>query len=551
MKALGRVLLFCGLLSVPLICPAQTAQGPANEQESSRDFWILQARLITDDLLKDAAGLRRIDRSLLLGRLAGLWWQDDLDQSRGWMRKAINEVETKPERESKTERRARLAAARSLLAIAASLDKTSGNRLAAMLTSEVETGTDEEFKDNATGLVQAGLDVLEKNPAQAAAFGSASLRVGRSSRLISLLSRLRTRDRGLGDALFIEALTFARTKNDRDLLGSLTLVAFNGPAPSNDIRKRVLGAVSEQFLGPGTAENNGCSLAPALAPLLGEFDRLSLERASIVRNGLILCQHPHDSSSRNEVDRSLPTLKTVDDLMEAAKNASNPNDKVAYLGRAAYLAAQESNFSRAVEILDTFNEDERKELGLTWDNWRWEFASSAAIANLKQGDAALMGKTIASTPAYLRGFVQVSLAEELAGRGDVGEATELLQDARKGFAKLEGSDILDWYLTMLRRYAKLAPQESPVVFAELVRALNKREQPKESSPGKQGDIGFTDSLPPITLPTSLLENDIVDIKDSASRIESSSVRIRVRLGLLMSALDLARMQNRRVDTGNR
>ena len=539
MKVLGSTFLLCGLLSVPTIC---LAQGPPQEQERSQDFWLLQARLITDDLLKDAAGLQRFDRALLLGRLAAIWWPNDLDHARSWMQKAINDLESEPDRESKVDRHKRLSAVRALLGIAASIDKESSARLASMLTAEAQTDTDDEAKDNATGLVQAGLDVLDKDPAQAAAFGSASLLAGRSSRLVSLLSRLRTRDRGLGDTLFIQALAAARVRDDRDLLASLTVVAFNGPAPSDDIRKRVLSVISEQFLGSRThnAQDRGCSLAQTLVPLLAEFDVLLLEQASTVRSGLIRCQQLQASSSDVHADSSLRPLYTVDDLMEAANKASNSKDRVSYLGRAAYLAAQQKNLDRAVAILETFSDEERKDLNGVWDNWRWDFASSAAIAQLKQGDRYLMSKTIAATPAYLRGFVQISVADELASHGDLGGAVELLQEGRKGLAKLRGADSLDWYLSLVRRYAKLAPQETSVVFRELVTAVNRTEEPKAEQPID----AFGDSMPPISLPASVLETDVTTIKDATATIESSVIRIRARLGFLQSALDLARTQTR-------
>src|ERR1700730_3366642 len=161
MKALSSAFLLCLLLSVPIFC---VSQEPPKEQRTAQDFWFLQARLITDDLLKDATGLQRFDRALLLGRLAKIWWRSDLDHARNWMQKAIDDLGSGPNRESKVDRRKRLFAVRALLGIASSIDKNSSSRLASILTAEVQTDTDEEAKDNATGLVQAGLDVLDTNP---------------------------------------------------------------------------------------------------------------------------------------------------------------------------------------------------------------------------------------------------------------------------------------------------------------------------------------------------------------------------------------------------
>jgi len=105
---------------------------------------------------------------------------------------------------------------------------------------------------------------------------------------------------------------------------------------------------------------------------------------------------------------------------------------------------------------------------------------------------------------------------------------------------LQGSDSLDWYLALLSRYAKLAPQESPVIFRELVTAVNHTEPAKVLSNNQEVNDGFGGKIEPIRLPALLLQTDITAFKDATSTIESSVIRIRTRLGFVISALDLAR-----------
>ncbi len=517
---------FCCLISVPQLSVAQVVQ----EQSKPEDFWLLQARLITDDILKETTKLSRLDQILLRARLAAAWWQYDRPTAIPWLRKAIDEAEIPSGFEPTEDRQNRFATLRSLLSIVAPLDQSSTNRIVFLLTSnEVKTAID--GGENATALVQAGLHLVDTDPGRAAGLGSESLRVGKSLQFPSLLSRLRARDKTLGDRLFVEALS----KPDLDLLASLTLVAFNGPAPSEQLRKQVLIAISREFVGSlrnASSANRGCSLASVVSPLLEQFDQLVPEAASTIRSGLIRCQKTQLGKSTS-TDRP---EKTVDDLLEMAAKTINTGERVDYLSRAAYLAAQENNFARALSILDDFTDDERKEINDVWENWRWDFASSAAIAKLKQGDRHGMTKVIAATPAALRAFVQIAVAEELANYGDAAGALELLDASRKGLLRSEGSNVLDWYLSLLRRYAKFKPSEAPEVFREFVQTVNRTT--------KTENLTQEARLSPVDLPPALIQADVITVKELTSSIQDSSIRARTRLGLLKTSLELGRPDKR-------
>ena len=178
------------------------------------------------------------------------------------------------------------------------------------------------------------------------------------------MARLRRQNQKLGDALFNEALAAASARSDIELLGSLTIIAFNGSPPSSELRKYSVIAVSRQFLGndQNASLSRGCSLAPAIVPLLEYFDEAEPQAASTIRSGLIRCRKVQSSQPSLGADKDtdeLP-LKTVDNLVEAASKASNIEHRVGYLSRAAYLAAQEKNFIRSLSILDGFTEEERK-----------------------------------------------------------------------------------------------------------------------------------------------------------------------------------------------
>ncbi|MBA3354895.1 MAG: hypothetical protein H0U18_02930 [Pyrinomonadaceae bacterium] len=134
------------------------------------------------------------------------------------------------------------------------------------------------------------------------------------------------------------------------------------------------------------------------------------------------------------------------------------------MARAVNLAVQEEKFDQAIVILDGFNEQEREQLNSAWEDWRWEYASLAAIARLKNDDRYGMNRIIASTPDNLRSFVQIAIANELAARGDRNGTIEFLEEGRKGLARLNRPDLVDWRLSLTRRYLEIMPQEAPHFF---------------------------------------------------------------------------------------
>jgi hypothetical protein len=534
----------CLLFLVVSAAPITKTNTAFSIQDNSSDYWKLQAHILTEDVRKDAIDLATLDRALLFGRLAEIWWPQDVERARTLLQKAIVEVESSSAEDNKSDRLRINSVLATLLTIAAPLDERFTDQLTEMLKSRAGKPTNQELNDTATALAQAALTVLDVDPTRAAALGSASLRAGRSRKIANVLARLRLRNKALGDALFNEALVTAAARSDRELLTSLTLIAFNSPATSDDLRRSVVMAIEREFVGNSrqTAVNGGCSLAPIIAPLLTEFERTLPQSAATIRGGLMRCQKSHNPSSDATVDRILDNerVKTVSDLLDAAGKARTIDDRVLFLGRAVYLAAQQGNFEQALTILDGLSEDERKALGDAWSNWRWDFAASAAVAKLKADDRHGMEKIIASSPVSLRGFVQVAVAEGLADYGDTAGAVELLEAARKAFLKLDDMpNMFDWYMSLLGRYAKLAPKEGPQVFREFVTVNNRVRAHADQKPEPRSD-----TLQPLKLPASVVESDLSIMKEASSALTPLSMRVRARLGLVKSFLELARADNR-------
>jgi hypothetical protein len=291
------------LLLLLAVIPAWPAAS-ARQADGVFDLWLIRARSLTDELLKDSDALGRYDRALLLARLGKVWQQADKEQAQAWIEKAVQAVESSPDKEDATEYSQRLNAARSLLVILGAQDKTLSARLNKVISAATEAAPTDS-RANAQAKAEAGLAVLDSDPQRALQFGLASLRAGGSYKLASLIWRLRKRDVNLGDTLFMETVAAARARNyDPDLFNVLPVVAFQGPSPSDKLRGLFLGALAEGLLRVPTSaqeESAVCRLAPIAAPLLPEFQRLLPQQAAMVSAQIARCQPGLDPSARKEV----------------------------------------------------------------------------------------------------------------------------------------------------------------------------------------------------------------------------------------------------------
>jgi hypothetical protein len=384
--------------------------------------------------------------------------------------------------------------------------------------------------------------------------GSASLHAGGSPRISSLLLALRRRAGKQSDDLFIETLAVARTSHDRDMLSALVVVAFKGAEPSDELRRRLLSVFAESLLRPQTSPEDkaaACNLASIAAPLLDEFSRLLPQQAGLVRLAITRCQPTLQPWERQQVDESLDDqpLNTVDALTQAATKARDSKTRDEYLGRAAYLAAQQKSFDHAVAILDEISSEGREEMNGTWESWRWEYASSSAFIHYQRGDRAGMYQVVTNAPAKLRAFVQITVATELAKLGDRASGIELIKESRTGLERAETSDASYGYLSLVRLYAELLPTEAPAVFHQAVAAINRAQQSSSSGsmfPKVEGEDQILSNnilLGSFNVPVSLLEMDDLGIRQSISLIESPIKRNAVRLNLLNLSLQRRRAAN--------
>lgn len=518
----------------------------AQDRVEDLDTWFIRATTITDDLIRDAVSLAPNERALLWARMGRAWEKEDPKRAATDLRKAVEIVEFAPDGESEIERRQRFDTARSLLSIIPARYDKLRLTLQGLFMPKEDRAADKGGRESADGLIAAAMAIVDTDPQGAFDLGVTSLRLGRTYKLAYLLWSLRKRDSTLADGLFDQALAAARATFDAESLGWLSIYAFrDGQTPSDERRKALLSVIAQGLLRDSASaggEPEVCKLAPTAATLLGQFNRLTPDLAIVVRQGLSRCQSTLQPSERQSVDEALrdQPLKTVADLEDEAAKAPLEEIRDLYMIRASRLAAQQKNFEQAISLLDRISDEGRKRLGGGWEGWRWEYASLAALAQLKRGDRPAMYRIIAATPEAIRGFVQIAMAQALVKAGDRDSAFDLLTEARKRLAQSSGTEVVDGYFSLMHQYESLAPIDAVNVFYETVKALNRIEKSdlKESQTlGAETSLLSNDLLlGAYNVPISLLEKDEIGVRAAISSIQSPSKRVAIRLNLLISSL---------------
>jgi tetratricopeptide (TPR) repeat protein len=530
MRYLTRFTCLC--LVVLTIYPYSYAQ-VLNEE----NLWRKRALALTDDLLTDAGALKAVDRALLWTRLAHIWWKQEPDRARPWLQKTIEIVTASSDSETAAERQQRLKVARIVFPTIVGKDKSLSARLTQMFTSIADRLDKSELDANAQALGDAALSVLETDPQRAAELGRASLQMGRTHDLTSLLWSLRSRNSQLADSLLNEALRLAQSTYDKELLGSLVMVSFpqaaypsfKGPIPPDPLRIRLLNILADGLLRHSSSAEfkaPACPLASVAAPLASYFYNLLPQRAGAVRNAVTECQPLLSTTSRQRATDSLRDLplKTVEDYLEAVEKAPNLAARIDYWMRATFLAKDQQQYDRAISILDGMSIEARETLGETWRQARWDFAVVAALNHLKGGDLYAMQQVINTTPSRLQPLVQVYVAEKLMDAYP-GNALEFIREARQQLNKVEIGERTGAYILMIRLYTKLLPQDAPNVLNEAVAAINRASS-------------FEDELwEPISLPAALYEIDEGGLRLALASIESPTKRVAMRIGLLASLVE--------------
>src|ERR1041384_4869147 len=532
MRFILACLLILGLLPA-IRFAGQSGFAPQKDEESEQ--WRTRSQSLTDDLLKDAGQLGPMRRAVVLARLARRWSADDPEHARKWFQNAIELVEQAPNKETPDARRDRIAAARIVLKNVARFDQSLTMRLVKILTPNRQTSKDER-SENAEWLMNSATDLIAVDTTRANELVGAALRIGPPNDLASFLVAMRRKDPKLADAMFTNALSFAKQQPfPVQLLNTLAYAAFplersygkSIPFPPETLRGELLQAeINFLNANPINEDNRGsmCSCVSGfIAPLMSEFDRLLPTESATVQQAITRCEpvtpQPNEQS-----------LHTSEDFLQAATAEKNEGVRTRFELRAATVANAAKDYDLAFRILDGMTKEQRESMGGAWESFRWDWAAQAAIDYYERGRLDEMNVLFNSVPANLQPIAKIAFLGRL-GEAKVAEPTPLVQILNDALIELRRSTMPDldkynWYVALLRPTVKYQPSEASGVLNAAVSTLNKAKDRK-----KLETVGFADGIA-----EPLLAMDEYVVKDSIASITLVETRANLRLVLLGATL---------------
>ena len=542
------VLLSCIAVSLATPVASQVQTDEAVNLRYRRTLTETQIEQVSNDLAKDVITFDAQDRALVWSRLGDLWWKTDRERGRGFLVKAVQEIETATKNAADASPNTDLFKAIGIVSrITAARDQKLTDRLLASLSTlikEDKASSSNEPSYLADSLVEGALQIASEDPARAAQLGSASLRYGNAAKFNLLLIGLRDRNGQLADNLFNEALVAAQASENFNLFSSLTFAAFTptynpgikATPPPAQLRANLLGAIVRGvLLADSTKDQPNCNYAFLIAPLLSEVDQLTPQQSAPVRTALGRC-----TSSVPGGDATIQNQpKTVEDFLSAARNAEGTELRVMFLSRAVQVAASTGDLDRAISILDGMSREEREILGEVWDSIRVQYATMAGTRNYENKDFAAIDRVITAVPHELQPFVALNVAEAiLEGSSEKNTVvTDLLAKARRSFEKLDNNDFNTFYpyMSLVRAYGKASPQDAYAVFREAVKYINRVTRAPKDKPDNSEQIA-RGQFEPLQIPEELVKLSAFDLISIVSSVESVPLRTRLRLSLLSSLL---------------
>jgi len=529
-------------LLIILLSPISAFAMPSLRQQQTADGyeqWRARSEALTDDLLKDAGQLSPLRRAVMLARLAQRWSTDDQEHARKWFQNAVELVEQASSKETADERRERIMAARIVLKNVARFDQNLTLRLVKILTPNRQTSKDER-SENAEWLMNSATDLVAVDTTRANELAGAALRIGPPNDLASFLVAMRGKDPKLADAMFTNALSFAKQQPfPVQLLNTLAYAAFprqrgygaSTPVPPENLRGELL-QLEINFLKayPINDDNRGsmCSCVSGfIAPLASEFDRLLPTESVVVQQAITKCEPvtpPLDSQPTEQ------SLHTSEDFLQAAASEKNEGVRTRFEFRAATVANAAKDYDLAFRILDGMTKQQRESMGDSWESFRWDWAAQAAIDYYQHGRLDEMNVVLNTVPANVEAIAKIAFLGRLREPNDA-EPAPLVQILNEALIEMRRSTMPDldkynWYLAVLRPTVKYQPAEASDVLKAAVSSLNKAKDRK-----KLETADFSDGIA-----EPLLAMDEYVVKDSIASITLVETRANLRLVLLGASL---------------
>lgn len=530
-----------------------------------------QIERLNNALLSERIRLSRDERVSLFASLAKIWKDANLVVAKTFLKKAVDQATPllTDDPKEKTQKIERL---RKLISLSSQIDPRITERIIDQLESESEAQPTQRLQ-NSIALTEASLAVIATNPKLGFDMALAGLgyleHPSQNEKIRSVILFLAMKDKSLSERLLLRVLQFAQNTSDFQSIGDLAL--FASPKSTtveidflSDSSKKYLltvflenlirlSALFQQKRLPAEQKEQTCILFLIGKGLSETINAYLPEKSSLISQlsqQSNLCQRAASSSQKQSVfdELSADTKDlTIEELIQAGRDATDATKMAFYFTRAVGALSREKKFERALELLDDMDERSRKAMGTSNDYSYWRAvreasALDAVLQKLEAKDLGAANRIIEKTPTDLRPTLQIQVSREILSKvskvdfsnPEQSFAFALLTDARQKLPDMDDPfSSVNLYISLVRRYAVLLPDEVTLVFREMVKAINRADDAKAEKEYQGKDFANGEDV--IALPGSLLENEDI-VLNHIEAVQRPYSRVRLKLGLLNASV---------------
>jgi hypothetical protein len=529
---------------------------------------------LNNALLSEKVRLSSGERVFLFANLAKVWKDQDLLVAKDFLRKAVDQASPLLN-DDPHERIQKLGWLRNLISLSGQIDLRITEEITSKLKLKSESGgQSSQSLQNSIALTDAALALTSINPKLAFNMAIAALgyleNPSQNEKIYSVILFLAMKDKGLSEDLLLRVLKLAQSTSDFRSIGSLA--SFTSPKSSNvqvdflsdRSKKYVLTVFLQNLIRLSALVQQKQLLSEQKEPACVFFligvglketintylpdESASISQVSLQSN---LCQQASASSSTQSLyDLLSASTKdlTIEELIQAGKDAVDVTKKAFYFSQAVAELSREKKFERALELLNDMDDPTRKAMGTDnsdsyWRAMRHANALAAVLQELEAKDFGAAARIIDETPPDSRPMLQIQVSREIlskASRIDSSDAEQsyafaLIVGARQKLPTMDDPFLsVNLYLSLLRRYALLLPDEVASVFREMVKAINRADDAKNEKQYEGKD--FADGEDIIPLPPILFESNEAIVLNQIEEVQRPYSRVRLRLGMLNAAM---------------
>jgi len=547
MRALRLASLLFVAVMLTTAAVSQTA-GPA-PTPNEKAQWLERANLITASIQEDANSLPPDLQMILPGKLGGIWRSVDPKRAQAWLDQAVATLTTPPEQESADERKARFRAAYALFPELDKSDHASADHLLDYLVADAKQKAAANPRGpQYTSEVMAFDHALHtamsnpeqpKDPDRIFALAQRAIEVRDGNAVLPAYQTLRSADSQRADRFALQALEAARSNYDSFLLFGLAQVASpqvglpeRMKAPQ-ELRSQILDVLAAGMLRPAQRPGDKQAICQLASPVTMAMKAFPPAQQAQLRIAVENCKATDARLSENVNTLEIHSRDAASgELLRQAGESNDAHSRAALKQKAAEQASAEKDFSRALDIMDTFTAEERESL-VSWET-RWSaIAQNSIFVSYSAHDLQAIQQVIARAPNSVRATLMMMAATRGFASKDTAYGMTMLTQAHRELEKNPVTSDYRPYMQLLTLYAANASEQAVGVLRLAIVGINNFKIPEgakshPTAPGSQ--------LATINVPASLLDSDPQMVSAAVSELKSPQARVAMRLGLLQACL---------------